>query len=73
MSCKKKTIGIGAVASTLLRMLHLSAAIRERYSNPDHGHRLYGLLVVCHEIKKVNNCEQMTIVMRHDKFEGVEL
>ncbi len=73
MSRKKKMIGIGAVASVLLRMLHPSAAIGERYSNPDHGHRHQGLLPVCCEIKKVNNHEQMTLVMRHDNFEGVEL
>ncbi len=76
MSCKKKTIGIGPVASALLRMLHPSAAIRERCLNPDHSHRLQGLFVVfvvCREIKKVNNRERMTIVMRHNNFEGVEV
>ncbi len=67
MSHKKKTIGIRAVASALLRILLPSAAIRESYLNPDHGHRLQGL------VKKVNNCEQMTRVMQNDNFKGVRL
>ncbi len=41
--------------------------------NPDHGHRLQGLLVVCCKIKKLNNCAQVTIVLQHDNFEGMEL
>jgi len=73
MSREKKTVGIGAVASVLLRMLHPSAAIRERYNNVDHGTRLEGLLVIRREKRIVNNRNQMTIVMRHDNFAGLEL
>ncbi len=73
MPREKKSIEVGAVASVLLRMLRPSAAIGERYWNPDHSHKLQGLLVVRRDIKKVNNCEQMTIVMQHANFEGVEL
>ncbi len=73
MSRKKKTIGIRALASAHMRMLHPSAAIRERFLNPDHGHRHQGLPVVCRVMKKVNNCGQMTIIMRRDNVEEVEL
>ncbi len=62
-----------AVASALMKMLHLSAVIRDRYSNPDHGHRLKGLLVLSCEMRNVNSHLQMTIVMQHKNFKGVEL
>ena len=64
-------MGIGAVDSVLLHMLHPSAAIRECYANIDHGTRLEGHLVIHREKRRINNRDQMTTVMRHDNFAGL--
>ena len=73
MSADKKTLGVGAVVSVLSRMLHPSAAIRERYTNPQPRHILENLLVIRKEVRKINRRDQMAIVMRHDEFPGIEL
>ncbi len=38
-----------------------------------HGHMLQGLLVICWERTKVNNCQQMTAGMRHDNLDRLKL
>ncbi len=70
---EKKTIGMVALAFAFMTMIDPSVVVREKYLKPDHGHMLQGLLVVCREMRKDNNREQMTIVMQHDNFERVEL
>jgi hypothetical protein len=73
MTREKKTMGVGAVVSALSRLLHPSAVIREKYVNPQKGHRVENLLVIRRESRKINSRDQMAIIMRHDDFPGVEL
>ena len=70
MAREKKTMGIGAVVSALIRVLHPFQVVRDKYPNPQHGERLHDLLVIGRELRTVNNRLQMTILMRHDHFDG---
>ena len=70
MAHEKKTLGIGAIVLALIRVLHPFNVVRDKYPNPQHGERLNDLLVIGRELRIINNRLQMTILMRHDYFDG---
>ena len=73
MARKRRTMGSGAVISVLLKMVHPSKHIRDKFPNLPDKQRLEGAVVLRKEIKSINRREQEAIVFRHDDFTDVEL
>ena len=63
-----KHLSKGAIVSALLKFLHPSELIRNKYPNPIHGHRLSGCIALWQEVKKVNRKEQLCLVIHHEEF-----
>ena len=63
---KKKTNGVGATCSVLLRYLHPAKAIAERYCNYGHKDRLDGLLVIGKDKCVINKVKRTVIMFLHD-------
>ena len=68
MSPRKKTHGVGAVVSSLMKFLHPSALIREKFPNPVHGQQLEGCQTVRQEVKTINRKDQLSLVVTHQDF-----
>ena len=68
----KKTMGKDAVVSILTKYLHPSRYIREKFPNATSNHRLNGLVVLRMEHKLVSRKQQLTIVVRSEKFKDDE-
>ena len=68
MSPRKKTHGVGAVVSSLIKFLHPSALIRETFPNPVHGQWLEGCWTVRQEVKTINRKDQLSLVVTHQDF-----
>ena len=73
MARKRRTMGSGAVISVLLKMVHPSKHIRDKFPNLPDKQRLEGAVVLRKEVKSINRREQEAIVFRHDDFADVEL
>ena len=69
----KKTIGVGAICRVMMKYLHPSAKIRDKYPNHTSSEKLGELIVIRQEVKKVNRKDQMCLVMRHDTWPNEEL
>ena len=65
---RTKHLGKGAIISALLKFLHPSELIRNKFPNPVHGHRLSGCIALRQEVKKVNRKEQLCPVVHHEEF-----
>ena len=72
MSPQKKAHGKGATVSSLIKFLHLSQLIHNKYPNPENGQRLEGCLMIHQEVKKINWKDQLAIVVKHDDFVGTD-
>ena len=70
---RTKRLGVGAKISCLSKLLHPSALIRQKYVNPERGHRLENLIVVRLEQKLISRKQQLAVVMTHHGFPDVEL
>ena len=70
---KKLRAGVGAVAETLLKYIHPSKLIRDKYPNPINGQRLENCLLIRRETKEVNRKQQVCVIFRHDEFPDKEL
>lgn len=69
----RKTMGTGAVITVLLKMIHPSKHIRDKFPNLSDKQRLEGALVIQRELKTINRREQESIVFRHEEFDNIEL
>ena len=72
MSPTKKTHGKGATVSCLIKFIHPSQLIRNKYPNPASGQRLQGYITVHQEIKWINRKDQLAIVIHHDNFKEAD-
>ena len=66
----KKTMGINAVVSVLIKFIHPSALIRDKYTNPQSGDRLRDCSVTGKCTKLVSRRDQVVITFTHEDFEG---
>ena len=66
-------MGIGAVVHVLIKFMHPSQNIRDKYPNPEKGTRLEGCVVTGKCLKVVSRQEQTVITFHNDEFDGVEL
>ena len=60
--------GVGAVVSALIRFIHPSEHIRQKFPNPVTGQRLSDCETVRQELKKVSRRDQLVIVVHHADF-----
>ena len=73
MARKRRTMGSGAVISVLLKMVHPSKHIRNKFPNLLDKQRLEGAIVLRKELKSINRQEQEAIVFCHDDFTDIDL
>ena len=59
----KKTHGVGATALCLIKFLHPSELIRNKFPNPVNGQRLDGCITVHQELKKINRKDQLSLIV----------
>ena len=64
----KKTHGVGATVSCLIKFLHPSELILNKFPNPVNGQRLDGCITVRQELKKINRKDQLSLIVRHADF-----
>ena len=60
--------GVGAVVSALIRFIHPSKHIRQKFPNPVTGQQLSDCETVRQELKKVSQRDQLVIVVHHADF-----
>ena len=72
MSPTKKTHGKGATVSCLIKFIHPSQLIRNKYPNPASGQRLEGCITAHQEVKRINRKDQVAIVIHHDNFKEAD-
>ena len=72
MSPTKKTHGKGATISCLIKFIHPSQLIRNKYLNPASGKRLEDCITVRPEVKQINRKDQLAIVIHHDNFKEAD-
>ena len=70
---KKKQLGVGAKCSVLIKYLHPSPTLAERFQNTGPADRLHVLLVTGRGEKAINRAKKAVILFRHDDFPNVEL
>ena len=68
MAPRKMTMGKGAKVSCLMKYLHPSKHIRDKYPNLTAQQRLEGMVVVRQEMKRITRKERMALVVTHDDF-----
>ena len=64
----KKTHGVGATVSCLIKFLHPSELIWNKFQNPVNGQRLDGCITVHQELKKINRKDQLSLIVQHADF-----
>ena len=62
--------GVGAIVSALLRFIHPSKHIRNKFPNIFQGQRLENCETIRQEVKKVSRKEQLVLVVRREDFEN---
>ena len=72
MSPRKKTHGKGGTVSCLIKFLHPSQLIRNKFPNPTSGQRLEGCITVCQEVKGINRKDQLSIIIHHNNFKEAD-
>ena len=65
MAPQKKTHGVGATVSCLIKFLHPSELIRNKFLNPVNGQRHDRCITVCQELKIINRKDQLSLIAQH--------
>ena len=60
--------GVGAIVLALLRFIHPSKHIRNKFPNVVQGQQLENCVTICQEDKKVSWKEQLVLVVHHEDF-----
>ena len=68
MTPRSKRHGIGASEKVLLKFLHPSELVRNKYPNLQSGQRLEGCTTIHQEVKRINRCDQLSLVVTHNDF-----
>ena len=64
--------GVGAVVSALMRFIHPSEHIRNKYPNPLPSQRLENCTTIHQEVKNVSRRDQLTLVVHHEEFKHAD-
>ena len=70
MALRSDNHGVSAIVSALLRFIHPSEHIRNKFPNVVQGQRLENCETICQEVKKVSRKEQLVLVVRHEDFKN---
>ena len=70
MAPRSDNHGVGAIVSALLRFIHPSEHIRNKFPNVVQGQRLENCETIRQEVKKVSRKEQLVLVVRHEDFKN---
>ena len=70
---KKKQHGSGAICSVLLKYIHPSKYISEKFKNSSSNERLENCIEYRQEVRNVKNKNQVVILFRHGDHEDQEL
>ena len=62
--------GVGAIVLALLRFIHPSEHIRNKFPNVVQGQQLENCVTIQQEVKKVSLKEQLVLVVHHEDFEN---
>ena len=60
--------GVGAVVSAVMRFIHPSEHIKNKYPNPLPSQRLENCTMIRQEVKNVSRRDQLTVVVHHEEF-----
>ena len=70
MAPRSDNHGVSAIVSALLRFIHPSKHIRNKFPNVVQGQRLENCETIRQEVKKVSRKEQLVLVVRHEDFKN---
>ena len=70
MALQSDNHGVGAIVSALLRFIHPSEHIRNKFPNVVQGQQLENGITIRQEVKKVSRKEQLVLVVRHEDFKN---
>ena len=70
MALRSDNHGVGAIVLALLRFIHPSEHIHNKFPNIVQGQRLENCLSICQEVKKVSRKEQLVLVVCHEDFKN---
>ena len=62
--------GVGAIVLALLRFIHPSEHIHNKFPNVVQGQWLENCVTICQEVKKVSRKEQLVLVVHHEDFKN---
>ena len=62
--------GDGATVSALIKFIHPSEHIRNKFPNPCSGQRLLDCITIRQEVKPVSRKEQLTLIVHHEDFKN---
>ena len=72
MAPRKKTLGVGAVISAMLKFVHPSALVRKKYPNLENRQRLVGCHVLRQEVKRISFKDQLSLIVTHEVFKDAD-
>ena len=64
--------GVGAVVSALMRFIHPSEHIWNKYPNPLPSQHLENCTTICQEVKNVSRRDQLTLIVHHKGFKHAD-
>ena len=65
---QKKTLGVGAIISAMLKFVHPSALVRKKYRNLMNRQRLVGCRILRQEVKQISCKDQLSLIVTHEDF-----
>ena len=68
MAPRKKTLGVGAIISAMLKFVHLSALVRKKYPNLENHQSLVGCHVLRQEVRPISGKDQLSLIVTHEDF-----
>ena len=72
MTPQSKRHVVGASVKVLLKFLHPSELVRNKYLNLQSGQRLEGCTTIRQEVKHINRRDQLSLVVTHNDFHDDE-
>ena len=70
MPSSLKSMGKGATVSIQIKYVYPYEHIRQKFINPQKGHKLQNCIVLRQEVKTVSRKYQLTVVVTHPDFKS---
>ena len=72
MALQSDNHGVSAIVSALLRFIHPSKHIHNKFLNVVQGQWLENCVAIRHKVKKVSRKEQLVLVVHHEDFKNLD-